>query len=98
MSSPCASFSSFDNDDMADRTGIAWVGELRPDCEGVVVSGVRPAAKADGRRFDVKDGLRDETDELRRLEALDPDRERGGVSANARIDRSNSGTMSAQTL
>lgn len=71
------------------------MGELRPDAEGVVDNGVRPAGvngvMDDDRRPAVNEGLRDETDELRRLEATDPERDRGGVSANARMDRSNSG-------
>ena len=50
--------------------------------------------KADRRLLtlaELKDGLRDEeTEEFRRLDAAEPDRDRGGVSANARMDRSNS--------
>jgi hypothetical protein len=35
------------------------------------------------------EGLR-ETEEFLRLEAADPERDRGGVSANAKMERSNS--------
>lgn len=80
-----------------DRAGIAEVGELRPDPAGEVpVIGVIPAGvnalTEDRRRVSViavMEGLR-EMEEFLRLDAADPDRDRGGVSAKAKMDRSNS--------
>jgi hypothetical protein len=77
-----------------DKVGIAEVGELRPDPAGVLpVRGVIPAGvkgwTEDRRRVSVIEGLR-EMEEFLRLEAADPERDRGGVSANAKMDRSNS--------
>jgi hypothetical protein len=78
---------------------MAEVGELRPEPAGVFpVMGVIPAgvigAMEDLRRVSVMDGMEAlrEMVEFLRLEAADPDRERGGVSANAKMDRSNSKT------
>ena len=80
-----------------DRAGMAEVGELRPDPAGEVpVMGVIPAGvnalTEDRRRVSViavMEGLR-EMEEFLRLDAADPDRDRGGVSAKAKMDRSNS--------
>lgn len=87
---------------MAERTGIAWVGELRPEAVGVEDIGVIPAGvKADNRLLgtELNDGLREEeTEEFRRLDAAEPDRDRGGVSANAKMDLSNSGFISTGLL
>jgi len=76
---------------------MAEVGELRPDPAGEVpVIGVMPAGvnalTEDRRRVSVMavmEGLRD-TEEFLRLDAADPERDRGGVSANAKMDFSNS--------
>lgn len=80
-----------------DKAGIAEVGEFRPDPAGdVPVMGVIPAGvmalMEDRRRVSVMalmEGLR-EMEEFLRLDAADPERDRGGVSAKAKMDRSNS--------
>jgi hypothetical protein len=58
----------------------------------VIPAGVN-ALTEDRRRVSViavMEGLR-EIEEFLRLDAADPDRDRGGVSAKAKMDRSNSG-------